>query len=244
MHAHVDAHFSGTIAPRDERTMRTHLDTCESCRTRYRRRLILAKLDPQSLAARERIAQGLGLRKPRRAARLAFPIVGAIFAAAAAVLLLVRGPSSVGGFSPRGEVDPGSVSPVHVYRVPSHGGPQTATPALDSIRRGDELAFAYDNPDGRKYLMIFAVDEQRRIYWFYPAWTDPADDPSAVMIAAGSHELPEAVSHGFVGSEIEVHSLFLDQPMRVRAIERTLATDSPLRVPGGVDHVQHFRVEP
>ena len=47
----VDRHFAGSIAPRDEHTLREHLPSCVSCFARYERQLVLAKLDPRRLPA-------------------------------------------------------------------------------------------------------------------------------------------------------------------------------------------------
>ena len=30
---------------------------------------------------------------------------------------------------------------------------------------------------GKRYLMIFGIDEHRHVYWYYPAWANPAEDP-------------------------------------------------------------------
>ncbi|MFP2959625.1 hypothetical protein ACLEPN_17730 [Myxococcus sp. 1LA] len=57
----VDRHFSGRIAPPDERRMREHLPDCAHCRERYERQLLLARLDPSALDARTRLARGLGI---------------------------------------------------------------------------------------------------------------------------------------------------------------------------------------
>ncbi|WP_426756059.1 hypothetical protein [Myxococcus sp. Y35] len=60
----VDSHFSGRIAPPDERRMREHLPDCAHCRERYERQLLLARLDPAAPDARTRLARGLGLDAP------------------------------------------------------------------------------------------------------------------------------------------------------------------------------------
>jgi hypothetical protein len=253
MQSHVDAHFVGTITPDDERTMRAHLESCGECRARYRRRLVLAKLDPQALSADVRIAQGLGLRKERARTRFVWPAATAFLAAAAAVLLLLRAPHAGDGFAARGEDAAASarqvavVSPLHVYRVPSKeegsGGP---LPVFETVHRHAELAFAYENIDRKKYVMIFAVNEDGRVYWFYPGWSNPADNPRAIAITAeaGLHELPDAVVHRFDGARLEIHALFLDEPMTVREVEQAAAAAGTLSVPGGIDHVERFGVVP
>lgn len=255
MLSHVDAHFAGTIAPEDEHAMRGHLEGCEVCRARYRRQLLLAKLDPQALSADVRIGQGLGVRKEQARTRFIWPASGALLAAAAALLLLLRAPAphAGDGFAARGG-DAGAslgrsavASPLHVYRVPSanEAGGRGPVPVFETVQRHSELAFAYENRDRKKYLMIFGVNDGGRVYWFYPGWTNPADDPRAIAITAeaGLHELPEAVVHRFEGSRLELHALFLDEPMTVRDVERAAAA-GPLTVPGGVDHVERFGVEP
>lgn len=249
LQALVDAHFAGTISAADERRMRAHLDDCERCRRRYSRWLVLAKLDPEALAPEARLAAGLALgAEPAKAApaRRAWivPLVAAI-AAAAALALILRTPKE-DGFAARGGVDAGAdvapgKAPLHVYRVAEAGRP---TPVIDAVRRDDELAFAYENDERKKYLMIFASDDTGRVYWFYPAWTNPADDPQSIAasVEPGVHELPDAIVHRFAGSRLDVHALFLDAPTTVRAVEARLA-DGGAPIDGGVDRVVHLRVE-
>ena len=253
MHRQVDAHFTGTITPDDERAMRAHLSSCEDCHARYRRRLVLAKLDPQALSADVRIAQGLGLRKEQARTRFVWPAAGAFLAAAATLLLLLRAPHPGDGFAARGE-DGGPrveqvvrASPLHVYRVPSkEEGSVGPVPVFETVHRHAELAFAYENSDRKKYVMIFAVNEDGRVYWFYPGWTSPTDNPRAIAITAeaGLHELPDAVVHRFDGARLEIHALFLDEPMTVREVEQAASSAGTLSVRGGVDHVERFGVVP
>lgn len=253
MHSQVDAHFAGTITPDDERAMRTHLSTCENCRARYRRRLVLAKLDPQALPPDVRIAQGLGLRKDRTPRRFVWPAAGAFLAAAAALLFFLRAPQAGDGFAARGEdggprVDQvAASSPLHVYQVPSkEDGSVGPVPVFETVHRHAELAFAYENRDRKKYVMIFAVNEAGRVYWFYPGWTDPTGNPRAIAITAeaGLHELPDAVVHRFDGTRLDIHALFLDEPMTVREVEQAAPAAGPLSVPGGSDNVARFGVVP
>ncbi len=259
MQSRIDAHFAGTIALDDERTMRAHLGTCEGCRARYRRQRLLAKLDPQALSVDVRIAHGLGIGGTRSLAHFAWPGAAALLAAAAAVILMLRPLNTADKFSARGlndSADAGigavvATPALHIYRVAQGGG---TTPVFDTLRRDDELAFAYENHDRKKYLMIFGVNERGRVYWFYPGWSKEADNPRAVATTpeSGLHELPDAIVHRFEGSTLEIHSLFVDEPMTVREIEKIVATGplgsspqtGPLAVPEGIDHTQHFRMVP
>jgi hypothetical protein len=241
----VDAHFSEKASPEDERSMRAHLRGCAECRAYYARRALLAKLDPTAARAEDRIAAGLGIageRKGGSVLRFVAPVAGALLAAAA-VLFFLRAPRG-DGFTPRGDVLEATAPASHVtvYRVPAGAKP---TPALDVVGRRDELAFVYDNAAEKRYLMIFAVDDRRAVYWFHPAWTREAQDPQAVPIEPGSHELPEAVAHSFEGSSLEIHALFLDKPATVRHIEAMLSrTGGRVDLPGAIDHVQTVRLTP
>ncbi|HEX4628098.1 MAG TPA: hypothetical protein VH137_04840, partial [Gemmatimonadales bacterium] len=188
----VERHFAGTISPHAERVLRGHLPTCSECRGFYERHLQLSRLDPAALAPEERIARGLGLR-PRRRPVVALGALGLASAAAAAAMLMFLRPSPrADGFTARGNVAASAErsSRVFVYEVDRDGHP---APAADSVKSGDELAFAYENGAGKRRLAVFGVDEGGQVYWFFPAWTSEASDPVAVSIEgdARRHELPE-----------------------------------------------------
>jgi hypothetical protein len=244
--ARVDRHFEGTLPPDSERAMRDHLPGCPTCHARYQRWLLLARLDPGVLPAEERIARGLGLRRGAVVVR-PFGVAAAatLVAAAAALLFWVRSASELPGFTARGGTPRSSVSRVFVYDV-RPGRP--AALASDSIARGDELAFAYENGAARDRLMIFGVDEHRHVYWFYPAWVSAAESPIAIPIEHDSlrHELPEAVKHAFDGAHIEVRSLFVDAPVTVTQVEAMLRDNpaGPLPIPGAVETAASFAVDP
>lgn len=250
----VDAHFAGTIAPRDERRLRAHLDGCAACRARYRKRQLLGQIDPQAFVAEERIGRGLGLRRAPRVSHL--PLVAAALAFAALVFFVIRPAPKDDGFTPRGappSIPTTSASPspsttissIAVYRASADSG--AIALAGGSVRGDDELAFSYDNSSRKRYLMIFGVDETGRVYWFYPAWTRELDDPSSIPIEPGRRaELPDAVRHPFAGGHLAIHGLFLDAPRTVREVEAALAeAEGGLLedgMPGAVDHVTMLEV--
>jgi|HubBroStandDraft_4_1064222.scaffolds.fasta_scaffold310218_2 hypothetical protein len=243
---HVERHFGGTISPSAERAMREHMSACASCQDLYRRHLLLSRLDPTALTPEDRIARGLGFGS-RGAPRMVGALGLAGVAAAAAILLVLGADWRTDGFSARGRV----VAPVErasrifVYEIGLDGRP---LPAGDSLKRGDELAFAYENGAGRRRLAIFGVDEHHRVYWFFPAWTREADDPVAIPITTDSrrHELPEAIRQTFEGTHLEIRSLFLDDPLSVRQIESLLehGGDGPLPLPGAVERSLSLVVKP
>jgi hypothetical protein len=217
----VDLHFSLRISPAQQRELRAHLERCDACRERYQRQLLLARLDPGAAPAEDRLARALGLSQ--RGARR--PWLTLIAAAAAAAAALAFWPRPDADFAARGRL--ASLPTMVVYRVNASG----ARPASESITASDELAFAYRNPQGRRFMMIFGIDEHRHIYWYHPAWTDPARNPSAVPIQTATDpvELPEAISHNLDGRQLTLHALLLDEALPVRELEDRIARGvSPL----------------
>lgn len=235
--ARVDRHFDGTLPPEEERAMREHLPGCAACTARYERHLVLEQIDPDALGARDRIGRGLGFAEERAAGdavglpkaaprwtRVAPLAVGALAAAAAALLFVgTRGDRRPDqGFQARGGDGTAGGAGLVVYRVEDGG----LVAAGEEIRATSELAFAYGNPSAKKHMVIFAVDERRRVFWYHPAWTDEAQDPSAVAARAGEgpHTLGEAVRHPFdPGGRVRICSVFTDEPVTVRRVERALA---------------------
>jgi hypothetical protein len=225
----VDGHFSKGLSSANETRLRDHLPACSDCRAAYESYQAAERLDPKALPPRERLAIGLGLRSDvkspqRRGVRWA---VGTLSAVAAVALLLVATSSITGhvknGMIARGKVieSPESLE-VAVFRVK---GERESTRVSDVVSPGDELAFAYRNEMGKAFLMIFAIDGAGHLAWYHPAWTDPADNPTAVPITKqiGFKELPEAVRHSLQGRSLTVHALFMDKALDVRTVEARAA---------------------
>lgn len=217
----VDRHFAGTIQPAAERELRTHLPDCVACRNYYGRHLVLATLDPFAKPGEERIAIGLGLAPgavPRTVAVvLRRPAALAMAALAACLLLWVVRPSpGPGELQARGGE---SAQRVWAYRVTPGAKP---TELGDVLAARDELAFAFDNPDKARRILIFGVDEHTHVYWYHPAWTDPATNPTAVPAPAGRHELPEAVAHDLDGTWLTLYAVLTDDPITVREVEQSI----------------------
>lgn len=250
----VDAHFAGHIRPAQEQRMRQHLPDCPACHRRYERQLLLAELDPSAPDAKTRLAQGLGLRLSRPSLGLSsfrLPAAGMALATAAAlflVLLLPQGPSvTEDGFTARGGAGAPTeaTAPLLVYRLTQDGGSEPLTQAMAAR---DELAFAYLNPEGRPFLMVFGVDEHGHVFWYHPSWSDAAANPSAVPVAPSADmvELPEAISQNLDGQELTLHAVFMDAPWTVRQMEEQLAQgpDALSRLPGATVSSQRVEVRP
>lgn len=254
MTARVDRHFARELDPAGERAMREHLPTCAQCRARYEKQLLLERLDPDAAGPQARIASGLGIGGARPALRAATPFMGALALAAAIAFLVMRpaGPGSGArldtGFAARGGADSGAAdesSYVIVYRGATDAGPSRAGA---SVRQGDELSFGYGNPSNKRYLMVYGVDEHRHVFWYYPAWSDPAEDPRSIPITAGPHSLPDAIKHDLDGKQLEIHALFTDVPLAVKTVERQISGaplgETPGFGPASIDRTIRFEVDP
>jgi hypothetical protein len=224
----VDRHFRGRISTEQELSLRRHLPECPSCRERYERHLLNSRL-AGGLPRSDRLAIGLGLPRPpspaRRWAGAHLSVLGLVAGAAVVALVVGLRPAPDGAIdeqftargTPAGAARAASPT-LQLYRVDSQGE-QVAVRGW--IQAADELAFAYGNPAGFRHLAVFGADESGKIYWFFPAWTDPKADPVALSIEKGEHrELPEAIGHVYQGSRLRVVGLFLNQPVSVRTIEK------------------------
>jgi hypothetical protein len=241
----VDQHFAGTLGGAGERALRDHLPGCAACRDRYARHLMLEALDPARPDRKVRLGRAIGLRSvlPRR---FAAPALAAAFAAAAAILLVSLRPGidrpgidrpgidrpgidrpgiDRPGITARGTAN--ATSRVFAYRI---GASDEARPVDGVLVRSDELAFAYENPAGWHYLLVFAVDERGRVYWYHPTWQDAADNPRAIAIEPGAtrRELPAATRHDLDTARLRLYFVFTGTALSVRDLESVVAASPPL----------------
>ena len=161
--------------------------------------------------------------RPRRALWLA---TGTALLAAAAILL-VAAPWRSGGGGPELDAEPrakggGAADPDRWVGISlaTAGG----EPVGDTLPRG-ELMVRYSNlgPKPYSHLMVFAVGAGE-VYWFYPAWQDPAANPAAIRVEPGvaDRALPELVEHD-LPEAVVVCGIFLRRAMTVREVEAALA---------------------
>ena len=107
------------------------------------------------------------------------------------------------------------------------------------MHAGESLAFAYANPAelGAGYLLVFGRDAGGRVYWFWPAWSDAADNPASLPIQATPAgappvELTEAVRQPLPTGPLTIVGLFTPRPLHVRQVEEAVA--------GGLGGLQAF----
>jgi hypothetical protein len=239
-HGLVDGHFAGRTSALGERRLWRHLPRCGRCRERYRAHALIESMDPQGEAqARARLGRLLFAADTRRVGRGV--LAGAWMAAAVAGLALVvwlrpQGePAGVAdhGYTARGagvagaEGAPGPA--LTLYQVGAAGGLRRAGAV---VQAADGLAFAYSNPEAAdrpaaRFLMVLAHDGGGRVFWYWPAWTDPAAPPRALPIAATAAgqitELGEAVRQPLAPGRLTVMGLFCGRELDVLTVEAALA---------------------
>jgi hypothetical protein len=112
---------------------------------------------------------------------------------------------------------------LNVFRLRGHEEP---VPLDATLRRDDGLIFAYTNlgPAPFSHLMIFAVDEETNIFWYYPAFLDENSNPKGISIASGvSREaFHEVISHPYREGPLTIYGLFSDTAFSVSEIEHAI----------------------
>jgi hypothetical protein len=225
----VDLHFAGRIAPRAERQLRRHLDNCEACRGHYDRWLVLAEIDSAVPSRGERLAVGLGLRSPLRQTRA--PALGVFVAATLAGLALVV----VWGHAPARALRlleppipaPSSEAEFAVYSVGRDGAPSALLHAEAQIAPNQPLGFAYAKAAGTRHLMIFGVEERRRVLWYRPAVAESSESTPLLPITHGEllHELSEAFTQTLDEGTLRLFAVFTNrEDLRVSEVETAVAT--------------------
>ena len=222
----VDAHFDGELPLAEAHALFLHLPTCDACRARYDGLAALEAIDPAAPGPQARLRRSLPLRaEPLRLSRIG--VVSGALAMAAALLLMVNRPIQGDGFHARGAPEAPVAGRIEAYRM-SQGSPPPRVEA--DVGRHEPLAFAYANPAAKKRLLVFATDEHRRVYWYYPAWTRADETPEAVPIVPTTSlvELGDAVTQDFDGRRVALHAVFADRPLTVRDVEARLSELPPL----------------
>ncbi|MDP1827103.1 MAG: hypothetical protein Q8L48_27765 [Archangium sp.] len=177
-------------------------------------------------------------RRPRRP-RTWVAALAAIAAVAALVVVAQRSEDPAeeelrrkGSGSKRAE----PVAEVHAYRLEAGGVP---TPLSAELGVGDSLLFAYSNGGAVPFthLLIFGVGQTGQVYWYFPAWLNAGDDPTAIAIEpAELIEMHERISHPLPPGRFVLHAVFARRALRVSEVEQLMGradagADAPLPLP-------------
>lgn len=160
-------------------------------------------------------------------------------AALGAALLFVRRPAENAEFRAKSNVSAGVESRrwagVRAYRV---AGPKSPEPLGATLSARDGLVFSYTNLGAHAfgYLMIFGVDANGGVRWFYPAYLSAAENPQSIPIERNRANvaLGEVVEQDFAEGPLTLYALFSETRTDVRSIERWVeahprgANDPPL----------------
>jgi hypothetical protein len=91
-----------------------------------------------------------------------------------------------------------------------------------SLRAEDGLLFAYTNlgDEPFQHLMLFCVDAQRELHWFYPAYASERDNPSSIPIRAGQEQaLSEVIWLDLPKGPLTIYAAFTREPLDVWGVE-------------------------
>lgn len=128
---------------------------------------------------------------------------------------------------------------IQIYRVRAGSAPERLGP---NVGADDGFVFSYTNLGAHpfQYLMIFAVDANAEVRWFYPAYVAAGTNPESIAIERGGANVPlgELVRHDFADGELSLYALFTNAPANVLQIEDWVLKhgrpDKTSPVPGGV----------
>jgi hypothetical protein len=207
---------------------------------------------------RDRVARGEArAAAPRRSRRwlVGGAAAGMLVAAAAVVLLLQPAPGD-DGFRRKGAaaaLDPDRWVGIQVMRAGAP--PEPVAPGGYVGSTGLQISYTNLGPQPYAFLMVFAIDADGRVLWFYPAYERAGTDPAAIAIEAGAADrlLPDVVEHDLAPGRLVLCGLFLRHALTVGRVEAAIAGLAPapgqrLPFPGTGQHCFHLegqrRLEP
>jgi hypothetical protein len=175
-------------------------------------------------------------------ARSRAPLYGVLALAACACLWLLRPAAPVEHIAARGSSH-NALAPVRIEARLVRDG---ALLPLDGaeLHAGDGITARYVNQSTRPaYLALFALDAAGAVHWIFPAYLDPASNPSSIPLAASQTSRlledsvePEAPAPG----RLRVVAVVSEQPLAVKEIERRLAGGGSLGALFAGDLVQEW----
>lgn len=255
-------YLEGEVTKRRAAEIDEHLGACRACQERLQGRREML----ESLAEPDEELEGIDLvpdvrkligeqgdqpAKPRRKLPAVSVRIGLLVALAGAVALwFVTEEQDEFRIKSAGETvfEQDRWVGLKAFRV---GEGEKPDPLEGRMGRGDYLLFAYTN-QGEKpypYMMILAVDANKRVRWFYPAYTSAGTDPRSIPIGGNvsGAELFEKIRHDFAPGPLWIYGLFTRTPLRVSAVEaKVLGLKPGERIPlkDSAQHILKTVVEP
>jgi len=239
----VAALIDGELTHNDAAAVRAHVQQCAACRAREahfaRVASTLTRLElPADDAFVASVAQRLDRKSSRpHLGRLVAPVLAA--AAAVVVTVWIARPASsepVSKFTARGAPSPAGPSAGRHLGFEAFVHPSSRAQARRPLREGDVLApgdglsfMLYNRSRQEARFLLFGVDAEGSVHWFYPAYLAPGTDPTSPVLAA----VPEVVSlsegvtpdHPAAGT-FQVVAVFAPEELRVQRVEQLLTEGS------------------
>jgi len=227
----------GELTHNQAGAVREHAQSCAACRARESHlSRLTAALSRLELPADEAFVQAVAgkLNRPRPRPRMVLPALAA--AAAMVVAVLVVRPSPHPGFAARGAASSAEPSGRRRLGFEAFVHPASRAQARRPLRDGDALApgdglsfLLYNRSHQEARFLLFGVDAQGAVHWFYPAYLAPGTDPTSPVLAA----TPEVVSLGEgvtpdhpAPGAFQVVAVFAPEELRVQQVEQLLSEGS------------------
>jgi hypothetical protein len=108
---------------------------------------------------------------------------------------------------------------IRAFRLVPGGQPERLR---KSVRSEDGLLFAYTNLGAEpfEHLMVFCVDAEREVHWFYPAYASEHENPSSIPVQVGQElALSEVVWLDLPKGPLTIYGAFTREPLDVWAVE-------------------------
>lgn len=108
---------------------------------------------------------------------------------------------------------------IRAFRLVPGGQPERLR---KSVRAEDGLLFAYTNLGAEpfEHLMVFCVDTQGELHWFYPAYASELENPGSIPVQVGQEvALSEVVWLDLPKGPLTIYGAFTRAPLDVWAVE-------------------------
>lgn len=183
-----------------------------------------AELDDVDLLPSVRAALAAPARLWPRRRLFAWTAPPAMLLAAAVALVVVQRRGDEEGYRAKGASGAASNTGLGVF----HQTAQGLVPVAGPIAPDAALAFSYTNGGAEPFshLMVFAVDVARRVYWYWPGYSDEQADPSKLVAVAATRgrdvELAEVVRHAMPRGPMTLYAVFLRRAATIAEVERAI----------------------
>jgi hypothetical protein len=214
----------------DSESVRRELDSLRTIRRALAAPVADLERREVTLPRRPSVAPRVSASSPRRLAARAWLGLGAAALVLAGVGLgqLLPRPEELPSFRERDvraksgalPIDAARWAGIRAFRLGARGAEPERL--RGHLRQEDGLLFAYTNLGDEPYghLMVFCVDVEREVHWFYPAYVDARDNPVSVPIQVGQElALSEVVYVSLPKGPLTLYAAFTREPLDVQSVE-------------------------